>query len=159
MIRGAGSAVTAELSFTAQTSGTVRLDFAARTRGTLGFDTLVLGNAAITTFANVMFDSYNGVVQYYQQGVGWTVIGGLSWTHGVWHDVAVEMDLGTTTARVGIDGGALATFSTYGTPTSVDFLRYDTNKNTTWDIDAIPEPATLAVLALGGIAALLRRRR
>jgi hypothetical protein len=72
---------------------------------------------------------------------------------GVWVPFGTGETLGITFAGLGLpEGDYLVQLTTNSAFTS------DTD-TMTLHVDAVPEPATMALLALGGITALVRRRR
>lgn len=96
--------------------------------------------------------------------VNWSISGGISGTlaSGTWDDFNTANDAGDAGGRstvtpnvIGADGEVL-TLSLTQTGGDTTYLAMD---NLAFDQVAIPEPSSVALLGLGGIALILRRRK
>ncbi len=94
------------------------------------------------------------------------------WTPGVWKPLVMELDFDTETLNVWYDDTLIATggWPFFDSPPGLDVIEFTTDDGPPgggassffWDdlsIVATPEPATLALVGLGGAFALVSRRR
>jgi hypothetical protein len=105
-----------------------------------------------------------GSVSNYDGGA-YNVIPGMgsAVTAGQWQKWEIDHTIRLNSVSVTIDGtngtdNAIATSYT-GLGQGIRPLSFAHNSNTTYYIDAVPEPASLLLLSFGGMALLRRRRR
>ena len=155
--------------FDAQNSGTLHLSFMANTGpGGTQWGFLLLGNGT----DNLQLDFIGTPVTWFVEGnagvVAWQGSEGggnlltTDWGVDVWKRVDVEYEIGATEATLAVDGGTPVPFLPVngGTITGINQLHFANSSppGQEFNIDRVPEPATMALLSLGGLA-LLRRRK
>ena len=151
--------------FASQTSGTVKLTLMANT-GTGGvYSAIKLVDSA--TGASFTLDvqghaTYLGAAGVYAYGTGLQDLG-LGWADDVWKKVEFEYVIGSPTATATVDGitSAVGVISSTGGPFgALDRLEFSIPSTyaTELNIDAVPEPATMVLLSLGGLGILRRRK-
>ena len=91
---------------------------------------------------------------------------GLTYSVGSWHHLAMEYNPMASTFSLSIDGGTPVTGLAI-TPSAVDGLRFvqtsaNYNRWSVFDnvlVTTVPEPTSMGLLFLGGLGALLRRKK
>jgi len=167
-----GAAI-AKKTFTSITSGIVEWEFSFFETATNtdplapGLMRARLGNSSQANGLLVITDSDgSGNVLFRQLETETdTVIGNIEL--GEWNTVRVVGDLATQMADVYFNGSLAASDQLFrNTVSSFDALQFDSSAGLTGDlfiddvsVTVIPEPASLALLAVGGAALLGRRRR
>ena len=151
------------------TSTHAYLAFSAdQTTGTLHFETMVntgqtnLNSSTAVGFQNsssawgpfVQFMS-GGKIQYYASSAYHD--SGLTYTADVWKKLEIDWTIGSSTFDLTYDGTTVTGLATRGTAASMDRIRLSGNGLS--HFDAVPEPATMSLLGIGGLLALVRRRR
>ena len=150
------------VSFAPQTSGTVKLAFMANTGSAGGASGILLRNATSDVFQMNIIGHTSGLTPGVYIYSGGFQNSGLGWSDNVWKKIEFEYTIGAAAAILKVDGvtAAIPMPPISGSPVSslqrVDFFVGSTY-GTLLNIDAIPEPATMILLSLGGL--LLRRRK
>ena len=118
--------------------------------------------------AGVQFGETANTINIYDRG-GTNDLYVAEWPEQVWQHVAMTIDTTTQIISVSVDGAAAVTttYTPEGAPHPVgDYVWVARNKKYSgqYNLDnlqltVIPEPASLGLLAAGGLLALLRRRR
>ncbi|MBI4472014.1 MAG: PEP-CTERM sorting domain-containing protein [Acidobacteria bacterium] len=165
-----GASPFAEVPFASQTSGTVKLTFMANTgsEGDFGVFQLQDTGSGASFQINVIghlsptFGIGPAVIASTGSGAQFLALG---WSDNVWKKVELEYTMGALTATLTIDGVAVAGVrsTTDAAISNFDQLWFGVTSTfaTEFNVDAvvIPEPATMGLLAVGGLLMLGRRRR
>jgi hypothetical protein len=103
-------------------------------------------------------------VREYREATGWSNTG-VTWAYDKWQKWEIELDMGasdldfTDSYTVAVDGVKSVSIPV-SQERSVSYLnmRCATGDGSSFYVDAVPEPATMALFVLGGLGVLRRRR-
>jgi len=144
------------------------LGFSAnQTTGTLHFETMVNTGQTGTDYSTAVgfqnsSSAWGPMVQFMSGGKityynGAFTDSGLTYTANVWKKLEIDWTIGSSTFDLTYDGTTVTGLASRGTAASMDRIRLSGNGLS--HFDAVPEPATMSLLGIGGLLALVRRRR
>ena len=139
-----------------QTSGTLHIEALVRQVGNASNGVaLCVRNSAGQWGPHVQMWAGQTVMGYYDGNYSNST---LAFSADAWHAVEIDWVIGSSTFDLTVDGVTQTGLASRGTAASMDEIRIGGGSMEHY-YDAVPEPATMSLLGLGGLLALVRRRR
>ena len=136
----------------------IRISWAQHINDTPEFRMRLTGGAVGNFEASILdFQPTTGGVRGWSTQTGYpTYTGTLATVQGdQWQTVVIEHEVGTNDVTLTLDGVSELFPGVVATTTSLERIRWDNTQSAY--VDSIPEPASLAMIGLGGLLALRRR--